>query len=503
MPTLPARTPVLVGAAALCQREEDPERALEPVDLMAEALRRAAADAGSEALLRRAAADAGSEALLSRADSIRVPRGMWPYRDPGRLVAERIGAERARSVLTELGILQTSLFGRALADIAAGREDVVLVTGGEAQDRARRARRSGLEAAHSTPGEAKPDEVVRPEGLIVNRAEIHAGLGSPVSQYALIENALRAADAQPLDAHRREVAELWAGLGRAAAENPAAWSTLPVDADEIREPGEENRMLAFPYNRLHCSQMNVDQAAALIFTSAETAERLGVPRERWIFPLAIVDSNHMTPLSERRALHRSPGFARAGTRLAEHLGTDLEAIPHREIYSCFPAAVRVQLRELALDPARPLSVTGGMAVAGGPLNNFVIQALARMSEVLRKHPGETGLVTAVSGLLSKQGVSAWSSRPGPRPFLFEDVGERAAADVATVEVVEEAEGKGRIATYTVMEDLERPRVVAIADLADGRRAVVNAMDAELARRGVREELIGLPIRVSGRSFESE
>jgi len=76
---LDPRTPVLVGAAAVQQREYDPRQAREPIALMIEAL-------------RRAADDAGAPSLLARASSIRVPRGFWEYSDPARLIAERVGA---------------------------------------------------------------------------------------------------------------------------------------------------------------------------------------------------------------------------------------------------------------------------------------------------------------------------------------------------------------------------------------------------------------------------
>ena len=68
----------------------------------------------------------------------------------------------------------------------------------------------------------------------------------------------------------------------------------------------------------------------------------------------------------------------------EHAGVDIDAIEHLELYSCFPAAVRVQARELGIDAARRLTLSGGMAFAGGPLNNFVLQALVRMVGALRR-----------------------------------------------------------------------------------------------------------------------
>ena len=67
-------TPVLVGVAAVQQKIADFHQALEPLALMEQAL-------------RDAAADAGSAALLARADEILVPKGIWGYSDPGRVLA--------------------------------------------------------------------------------------------------------------------------------------------------------------------------------------------------------------------------------------------------------------------------------------------------------------------------------------------------------------------------------------------------------------------------------
>ena len=133
------RTPVLVGAAAVQQREDDPRHAREPIELMIDAL-------------RRAADDAGSRALLAAADSIRVPRGFWEYSDPGRLIADRVGAAAARTQLAEIGVLQTTLFGGAAEAIASGAADVVLVTGGEAKYRSLREQHYGHGGAVDAAG---------------------------------------------------------------------------------------------------------------------------------------------------------------------------------------------------------------------------------------------------------------------------------------------------------------------------------------------------------------
>jgi acetyl-CoA C-acetyltransferase len=480
--TLDPRTPVLVGVGAISQREDDPSRAREPLELMI-------------AALERAAEDAGTRALLERADSVRAPRGFWDYSDPCRLVAERFGAANARTEIAELGILQTTLLARAATDIGAGRADVVLITGAEARYRALRAKIAGVDAPLTRQAAATPDSVLRPNAPILSPPEMKAGLFMPVSQYAMIENALRAAEGVSIEKHRDEVASLWAGYAAVAVTNPDAWSREPVDAATIADP-VRNPMQAFPYGKLHCSQWNVDQAAGLVACSVATARSLGIPRERWVFPLATADANQMIPFTERRALHRCAGFAKAAQRVFAHTRRPIADVAYREIYSCFPVAVRIQMREMGIGDDRPLTVTGGMAFAGGPLNNFVLQALVRMVQLLRDDPGSLGLVTAVSGILAKQGVSLWSSEPGAAPFAHDDVTAETERETERTELVEGAEGSGTVATYTVFYEGGAPkRAALLCDLDDDRRTLVLSDDAAVVATATTEELCGRALRV--------
>jgi acetyl-CoA C-acetyltransferase len=482
--TLDSRTPVLAGVGAVTQREADPTHAREPFALMVEAL-------------ERAADDAGSRSLLERADRIYVPQGMWDYRDPGRLVAGAVGASGARTIFARIGILQTALFAEAAQTIAAGEARIVLVTGGEAKHRALRAQILGAAAPLTPqPADTRPDEVLRPQADVLHPLEIERGLLMPVTQFAMIENALRHADGMTLAEHRQIVAELWARFSRVAAANPLAWDPEPRTPEEIGTPSERNRMLAFPYTKLHSAGWNVDQAAGLVFCSAATAREMGIPEERWIFPLGVVESNHMAPLCERRFVDRSPGFACAGRRLVDLTGVALDTVDHVELYSCFPAAVRVQLRELGLPPERPVSVTGGMSFAGGPLNNFVLQALVRMAEVLRATPGSTGLVSAVSGIINKQGLSLWRSGAPARSFAYDDVAAEVAEQMETVRVRADREGDGTIASYTVVYEGSAPRAgVALVDFSGKERAIARTDDATILREMQEVEFCGRRVRV--------
>jgi acetyl-CoA C-acetyltransferase len=476
------RTPVLIGIGAVAQRETDPARAQEPVALMARAL-------------ERAAEDAGARRWLERADAIAVPRGFWSYADPARRVAELVGAKRVRTWLAEIGVLQTTLFARACAAIADGSAEVVLVTGGEAKHRASLFERAGGAAPISDrPGET-PDDVWRPGSEILAPIELASHLGMPVRQYAVIENALRCAEGRSLEVHRNEIASLWSEMSRVAAENPDAWTRDFVPVHRIRDTGSGNRMLAFPYARLHNAQWNVDQAAGLIFTSAALARREGVPETQWIHPRAVVESNYMLPLVHRAELHRCAAFRIAGRRAAELASLRLAHLAHLELYSCFPVAVRVQQRELGIPRQQPVTVTGGMAFAGGPLNNFVLQAAVRLAQRLREEPGAAGMLNAVSGMLTKQGVSLWSSRPGPA-FAAEDVSALAERETRRVEVADGFSGTARVAGYTVVYEGDRPaQAILLCDTGDGARAVAVGTDPALCDAAVSREIIGSEVSI--------
>ena len=477
------RTPVLVGAGSVIQRIADPGDAREAIALMVAACEAAADDAGCRDLLRAAG-------------SIAVPQGMWSYTDPGRLVATSIGASSARTTVARLGILQTELIGRAAAAIAAGRVDVAIVVGGEARYRDLRATIGGVRVSETKQDDAVPGDVLVPEGEIISPREMAAGLVSPVTQYALIENALRHHDGLDLETHAGEVARLWAGFNAIAASNPFAWNPRPLTPEDIRTPGPRNRMLAFPYAKWHSSQWNVDQAAALILCSAEVARAHGVARDRWVLPLAICDANHMVPVSERADIWRSPGFAIAFRRALALAGTSADDIAHLDLYSCYPAAVRVQLRELGLSADRALTVTGGMTFAGGPLNNYVLQSMAAMVGTLRGDPRSTGLVTAVSGMLTKQGVSLWSGIAGSQDFRYEDVTAEVAAGTARVACGAPRSSPATIASYTVSYAGDRPeRAVTICDLPDGTRAIAVCEDAWQAAAMTSSEWCGRQVSV--------
>ena len=68
-----------------------------------------------------------------------------------------------------------------------------------------------------------------------------------------------------------------------AAQNPYAWYPIPRTAEEIITPTPKNRMLGYPYTRYLNSELYVDQAAAVIVTTPETARDLGISESKWVY----------------------------------------------------------------------------------------------------------------------------------------------------------------------------------------------------------------------------
>src|SRR5262249_38180078 len=110
---LDPRTPVIVGTGQHNQRTDKGEPPLEPVDLIATAA-------------RAAATDSGASGILGAIDSVRVISLLsWRYRDPGALVAERVGAPARHTAVSQPGgNMSQSWLNRSALDIAEGRADV-------------------------------------------------------------------------------------------------------------------------------------------------------------------------------------------------------------------------------------------------------------------------------------------------------------------------------------------------------------------------------------------
>ncbi len=480
----PDRTPVLVGVAQVEQRGFDPETGKEPLDLMV--------DAVHEATL-----DADAKSLLKAATSVRVIWGFWPYQNPARAVADRVGISSAETVLTPIGgnVVQTVVNQTAL-DICSGQHDVVILTGAECGNSQAKARKAGIELGRSeAPG--TPDRIIGDPSPYLDDAEAARGMNRPFQFYPVFENALRYQRGDSIPEHLLRISELWERFSQVAVNNPHAWLRQPFTAEEIRTPSATNRPVTFPYPKLMHANNRVDQGAALILCSLGAARRHGIPTDRLVFPHVGTDAHDYLNVSNRDNLHSSPAIRIAGRRALEMAALDVDDLDFVDVYSCFPSAVQVAAAELGLSTDQPLTVTGGLTFAGGPHNNYVMHSIATMAECLRTDPGTKGLITANGGYLAKHAFGIYSTEPPEHGFQHADL--QAEVDLTPRrEAVVNFDGEVTAESYTVMYGDDGPQVGHVSCLTpDGRRTWANATSKEVVNAMTQEEFCGKSARIDG------
>jgi acetyl-CoA C-acetyltransferase len=488
-PVSDPRTPVVVGVGQWSNRVDRGEPAVEPADMMAEALRRAAADSGA------------STDPLAKADAVRVLSVFSiRYRNAARLVAERIGASPRDEALSPIGGNEPqALVSQACLDIAAGDADTILICGAEAW----RTRSTGPrdQLGWTVQDESVPAaRLTSPEAELNHPGEVARGIYMPTQVYPMFEQALRHAAGRSVADHLVHVSELWARFSEVASRNPHAWIQEPMTAEQIRTPSPTNRWIAWPYTKVMNSNNAVEQSAALILCSAERAEALGIPRDRWVFPVAGTQAHDTYAVSHRPDMASSGAVRLAARELFAISGRGVDDVGHVDLYSCFPSAVQIGAAEIGLGLDRPLTVTGGLCFAGGPWNNYVTHSIATMVGALRDDPGALGLVTANGGYVTKHALGLYSSEPPAGGFRWSDVQEAVDA-LPTRELCEQVDEPGMAATietWVVVHDRDGAPEKALAAvlLADGRRSWAGSDDAdELAELCSGAEQIGRAVTV--------
>ena len=475
---LDPRTPVIVGVA---QHNEHEQRA-EPIDMMARCAEAAIDDAGA--------------ALRPTIDAVRVVWGVWPYRDPGRLVAERIGAPQARTTLTTVGGNQVyELMIDTAARIAGGELDVAVVCAAETMRTRRRDHREGRSTAYLTEGEAAtPDERFGSEQPMSTATETSMLLNVPVHFYAMAETAIRHRRRESVEAHRARIASMWCAASEIAAANPDAWIRTARRPDEIATESPTNRPVSSPYPKLMTANLDVDQGGAVIVCSVAAAEAAGIPRERWVFPWAGASAADHWYVTNRWAFDESPAMRLAGTRALELAGVGLDDCALIDLYSCFPAAVQVAQRELAIDPSRPFTITGGLTFAAGPLNCYCILPLVRATRLLRDEPGERALLTGNGGYFTKHSMLVLSGEPPADGFRSTSPQAEVAAPPSRPTPSAPAT-QATLETYTVAHDRDgSPERAIVAALdASGARHFAHSTDADTLKALLADDCCAAPV----------
>ncbi|WP_250851130.1 acetyl-CoA acetyltransferase [Rhodococcoides kroppenstedtii] len=454
----PRRLPVIVGVADLSRGSATrPPTPAEPLDLVDDAVHRALRDTGASGL-----ADA-----VTRVDAVRTTS--WRYDDLPGLLARRHGWTLRTSFTTTVGGHWPVALLNAVADgIADGSDDVALVVGGEAQASLRglgKAGRDPVDAGWTAEPGGPP--AFDPEDL-GSAAMQRAGILAPVQIYPLFENARAHALGLTAERARAESAELYARFSAVSADHPAAWNSGARTADEIASVAADNRAVSDAYPLSMNAMPFVDQAAAVVVCSLQTAREKGVPEDRVVHVWGGAGAADTPDVVRRSSFEHSPALASVMERLGVAGPPALV-----DAYSCFPIVPKLLLAELqSIGAAEDLLPTllGGHSFFGGPLSSYSLHGIAEAVRRLRRdRTAGPALVHANGGYLTHQHVVLLGAEPRPE-------GRVGDSDVVTIapgaaDVVTDHRGPVRVLTAatTYGRDGTPDATLLIAETADGRR----------------------------------
>src|SRR6266481_5655509 len=433
------RIPVIVGVGEIVDRPKEITAGLEPLDLLEQALKRAEADSGGK--------------LLGEIGSLDVVNFLsWRYRDPEKLLADRLGIKPSHLYYGPVGGESPIRYLHEAAQrIARGECSVAAVCGAEAQSTATKAQRAGIDLPW-TPFAHDVEEPKR--GAVFQKPlAVKLGVFRPITVYPLYESATSAYWGQTPREALAESGNLWSTYSDVASQNPNSWLKRHFTSDEITTPSPDNRLIAWPYTKLMVANPTVNMGGALLMTSLAKARDAGIAEDRLVYAWGGASAEEPRDYLIRDQFfesHPQNAVLRAIMDLVEGDGKKFDAI---ELYSCFPCVPKMARRTLGLGADVQPTVTGGLTFFGAPLNTYMTHAACAMVRKLR-NGAKLGLLYGQGGFVTKHHALVLS-RQAPQHALAQDTSVQAEADrhrSAVPDFVTEADGKGSVESFTVIYD---------------------------------------------------
>jgi acetyl-CoA C-acetyltransferase len=489
--TIDPRSPCIIGVASHTWHPDEvgTEGAPEPLDMWVDVARAAAADSGSSAL------DAIDDLNIVYCQTCQ-------YDDPPARLAARLGLAPGRRYYSGIGgTTSQQLVNAAAESILAGTTDVALITSAEALATQRNAKRAGTRLQYShRPAERRPFPWEAP----LHPAEIAHDVFQAWLTFAVFDNARRAHLGVMLDDYRRGIGEMMAPLTEIAAGNPDAWFRTARSVDDIVVAGADNRMVAYPYTKYMVAIMDVDMAAAVIVTSHERADALGVPADKRVYLRGWCYATDPVYVAEHREMWCSPAMTAAAAEAMWCAGVGIDDIAHLDLYSCFASSLHFSRDALGIssDDSRPLSVTGGLPYHGGPGSGYMTHSIAQMARELRADPESVGMVSGVGMTMTKHVYGLYSTKPSVlrRPDsrrVQSALDARGAVTIADV-----WDGDATVAAYSVVHgrDGSPAWALLVCDVGEAR-AYACSTDADLLETAESEELVGARVRLAATAVD--
>jgi acetyl-CoA C-acetyltransferase len=454
------RIPVIVGVGEITDRPKEIAEGLEPLALLEAALKRAEADSGGN--------------LLGDIQSLDIVNFLsWRYRDPEKLLAGRLGITPTHAYYGPVGGESPIRYLHEAAQrIARGECDVAAVCGAEAQSTATKAERAGV----TLPWTPFAHDVEEPKrgAAFQKPMAVKLGVFRPITVYPFYEAATSAHWGQTPREAMAESGALWSTYSSVASQNPNAWLQRRFTSEEITTPTPDNRLIAWPYNKLMVANPTVNMGAAVLMTSLAKARAAGIAEDRLVHVWGGASAEEPRDYLIRDQFfesHPQNAVLRSVMALAGGDGKAFDAI---ELYSCFPCVPKMARRTLGLGADVRPTVTGGLTFFGAPLNTYMTHAACAMVRKLR-NGAKLGLLYGQGGFVTKHHALVLS-RQAPLDALAQDTSVQAEADRhrgAVPDFVTEAAGKGSVESFTVIygrgDDVEHG--VVMLRTSDNARAL--------------------------------
>src|SRR4051812_4834777 len=361
MPVDP-RTPCLIGVAQRTWRpvNPDPVDAPEPLDMW-------------EEVVRAAGEDSGIPGVETDVESLQIVYCQtWPYDDPVARLSERISASPQHRYYSGIGGTTPQVLVNDTAEsILRGDCDLAVITGAEALDTMRRAKKQGrrLPWSHRTT-EKGPFPFEAP----FHPAEVAHDVFQAWLTFPVFDIARRAHLRIKPEGYRERLGQLMAPMTEVAAANPYAWFPLERSAEELLTATPANRMVGYPYTKYMVSIMDVDMAAALVLASHERADALGVPDDKRVYLRGWAYGNDPWYIAERPELWHSVAMEEVSKAALGMAGAGIDDVAHIDLYSCFASSVLFGRDALGFKEGvddRPITVTGGLPFSGGAGSDYM------------------------------------------------------------------------------------------------------------------------------------
>ncbi len=451
----------IAGGAQKSYRDGAPH----PAEAMAQAVEQALDDAGL---------DSEDVDLLACVEPL-----AWNYENLGEVVAGTAGLPTSVEHLwvPAGGTSPQDLLHQVCPRITTGEIHCAVICGSEAMRTRRKAARENVDL--DWPARATDVDPMRGQPPFCSDLEIQHGLKAPIHVFPLFENAIRAEADRSAVEQTRVAADILAKNAQVAAGNPHAWFQDAPDSEAIGTVSEDNRLIVFPYTKRMNAIMDVDQCAAIVVASRSLLEKRGALAAAAAVLGGTGVEECWNPV-ERSRFDECHAMMRAFEITLDRAGIEASEISAMDLYSCFPSAIQLGLKALGSGPedSRRLSLTGGLAFAGGPGNAYVLHSLAAALTEVRNHPESRVFVTGIGMANTKHAATVLCGSDHAPADATGTTTYRETLGEEPLRIEPAPEGTATIVTYCIEynRDNTPANVVLIIDLDDGARSVANVAD---------------------------